>query len=76
MIKTFTQTDLIRYLYHETTEEESREIEAALLCDATLRSQYLELQGVLSDLDAAQLEPSNEVVANILNRLRSKVEGA
>jgi hypothetical protein len=31
---------------------------------------------VLSDLDAAQLEPSNEVVANILNRLRSKVEGA
>ena len=43
MIKTFTQTDLMRYLYQETTEEESREIDRALLCDGELKALYNEL---------------------------------
>lgn len=73
MIKTFTPTDLIRYLYHETTEEENREIESALLCDAELRQQYHELKETLAGLNEALLEPSDEVVSNILHQLRSKV---
>ena len=43
MIKTFTQTDLIRYLYHETTEKERKEIDNALICDSELRALYNEL---------------------------------
>lgn len=70
MIKTFTQNDLIRFLYHETSEEETKEINKALLCDGELQTQYKELNATRKELDAARLEPSSEVVENILNYAR------
>jgi hypothetical protein len=70
MIKTFTQNDLIRFLYHETSEEETKEINKALLCDSELQTQYKELSATRKELDAARLEPSAEVVDNILNYAR------
>jgi hypothetical protein len=70
MIKTFTQIDLIRFLYHETSEEETKEINKALLCDSELQTQYKELNATRKELDAARLEPSSEVVENILNYAR------
>lgn len=70
MIKTFTQNDLIRFLYHETSEEETKEINKALLCDSELQTQYKELNATRKELDAARLEPSAEVVDNILNYAR------
>ena len=45
MIKTFTQDDLVRYIYQETTTEESIEIETALIFDETLSDSYNELSG-------------------------------
>lgn len=70
MIKTFTQNDLIRFLYHETSEEETKEINKALLCDSELQTQYKELNATRKELDAARLEPSSEIVENILNYAR------
>ena len=70
MIKTFTQNDLIRFLYHETSEEETKEINKALLCDSELQTQYKELNATRKELDAVRLEPSAEVVDNILNYAR------
>ncbi len=37
MIKIFTQHDLMRRLYHETSVEETKEIDKALLCDSQLQ---------------------------------------
>ena len=74
MIKTFTQNDLIRFLYHETSEEETKEINKALLCDSELQTQYKELSATRKELDAARLEPSAEVVDNILNYARGLQE--
>ena len=71
MIKTFTQTDLIRYLYRETTEEERTEIEKALICDSDLMTLFSELRTVLKNMDAAQLEPSATTVLNILSYSKS-----
>ena len=67
MIKTFTQTDLIRYLYHETTEEESKEIDKALLCDNELQALYAQLIALKNEMDGAQLQPSSATVLNILS---------
>jgi anti-sigma factor RsiW len=75
MIKTFTQTDLIRYLYQETTAEETREIEAALHCDAELREQYYELFTLKGELNAAALQPSAETLNNILAIARRPLSG-
>ena len=71
MIKTFTQTDLIRYLYRETTEEERTEIDKALICDSELMALYNEMCAMIKDMDGAQLEPSSATVLSILSYSRS-----
>jgi anti-sigma factor RsiW len=71
MIKIFTQTDLIRYLYQETTEEEKKEIEKALQRDPELKTLFTELSAVRKELECAQLEPSEATVRNILDYSRN-----
>lgn len=72
MIKTFTQNDLIRYLYHETTEKEEQEIDKALLSDSELRSMYTSMSAIKKEMDSAQLEPSPTTVLNILSYARTE----
>ena len=67
MTKTFTQNDLIRFIYHETSEAEEKELNKALICDSELQGQYKELVAVKSQLDKSQLEPSAIAVQNILS---------
>ena len=75
MIKTFTQNDLIRFLYHETSEQETKEINKALLCDSELQAQYKELNASKSMLDETQMQPSASSVLNILSYSRRMQEG-
>lgn len=72
MIKTFTQTDLLRYLYQETTSEERKEIDKALLCDSELQALYNELQEVKNEMDLALLEPSDATVLGILSYSKAR----
>jgi hypothetical protein len=51
MTKTFTQNDLIRFIYDETSKEESIEIQQALLCDDSLQDEYKRLSTTKSMLD-------------------------
>lgn len=71
MIKTFTQDDLIRYLYHETTEKETQEINRALLTDSELQAMYTSMSALKKEMDASQLEPSPQTVLNILSYSRN-----
>ena len=68
MIKTFTQNDLIRYIYDETSQEESIEIQQALLCDGVLNDEFRSLSTTKSMLD--ELLESNP---SSLKSSRSKV---
>ena len=70
MIKVFTQTDLIRYLYRETTEEEKKEIDKALRRDEELKAVYAELRSVVKDLNSSHAEPSSQTILNILSYSR------
>jgi len=63
--------DLIRYLYHETTEEEKKEIDRALVRDSKLKALYNEICAALKDLDKATLQPSASTVFKILNYSKS-----
>ena len=66
MTKTFTQSDLIRFIYRETTEEEAQEISRVLSLDPELQLRYRELLLVKSSVDNAKIEPSPAVTENIL----------
>lgn len=56
MIKTFTQNDLIRYIYNETSPKEAVEIQKALLCDIALHEEHKSLRQMVTMLDAL-IEP-------------------
>ena len=66
MIKTFTQDDLIRFIYNECPETERREINKALLCDVELLELYKQLSAVKNQIDRAAFEPSDKTVQKIL----------
>ena len=70
MTKTFTQNDLIRFIYHETTEKEAQEINQVLSFDPELQLRYRELMLTKKELDSARIEPSTLAVENILQYAR------
>ena len=71
MIKTFTQDDLVRYIYQETTAEESIEIETALVFDEVLSERYNDLRRTVEGLDEVICAPSNVAIDKILSYSRS-----
>ncbi|MDX1629472.1 MAG: hypothetical protein R3345_12275 [Fulvivirga sp.] len=71
MTKTFTQDDVIRYIYEETSAEENKEIEKAMICDAGLQEMYKELCAVKNQLDHSLKQPSDRVTDRIMNYSKS-----
>lgn len=71
MTKTFTQNDLIRYIYHETTEQESIDIEKTLLIDNEFFDEYRKLAQVSMELDRVNEKPSEKTIRKILNYSKS-----
>ena len=71
MTKTFTQNDIIRYIYHETPEEESQLISQNLLTDSELQAFYLEMLAITNEIHTIDIGPSELVIQNILGYSRN-----
>jgi hypothetical protein len=71
MIKTFTQNDLIRYVYQETLAEENIEIETAAIFDNELAEELNALQKTVSALDLIERTPSFKSIDKILSYSKS-----
>ena len=71
MIATFTHDDIIRFVYHETSEEENVLIEQTLLTETDLQQFYEELVETQHELDQVATAPSERVVQQILLYSRS-----
>lgn len=67
-----TQTDLLRYIYGETSESKSARIKAALQKDFRLRESYNQLMQTQQALDSAKASPSKSVMNRIMNYAASK----
>jgi len=57
----------MRRLYSETSPEETKEIDKALLCDSELQRQYKELVLLKQQLDEVQMNPSEGAIQHILH---------
>lgn len=68
----FTPEDLLLYLYKETSDNETRAIEAALEKDWTLREKLGVLKASMDRLDKIVTSPRTEVVLNVLNHAREQ----
>ncbi len=71
MTKTFTQDELIRYIYHETSEKENKEIENALICDDVILEMYKKLKNTIKQLDKIKESPSDQIIDKILDYSKS-----
>lgn len=67
MKQTFTNNDLVKFIYKETSVFETLEIQDALSEDATLFEQYQTLMGGYRELPKVTFAPTNTALQNILN---------
>lgn len=71
----FTSEDLLQYLYKETSEEKSAEINAALESNWALREEFNNLATSKGMLDSVKLSsPRQQVLVNILKYAEKSVE--
>ena len=71
MTKTFTQDDVVRYLYNEIPKSEKARFEEAMICDGDLLDLYHELNATKQQLEEIVESPSNRVIKNILDYSRT-----
>ncbi|WP_128546302.1 hypothetical protein [Larkinella soli] len=73
MIQTFTNDDVIRYVYEETSSEENLLIEDALMAEPELMTFYLDVLEVKCLMNKIERQPSDRSVQYILNFSRNYV---
>ena len=66
MKQTFTQDQLIQFLYKETSLAESLEISEALEQDLLLLEEYQELLEAYQELPVVQFSPSSKCISSVL----------
>ena len=66
MTKTFTQNDVIRYVYEETSEEENRLIEEALMGEPELMGFFLDTLELRALMDKIDRAPRPSTINSIL----------
>ncbi|MEP7109032.1 MAG: hypothetical protein ABI760_13650 [Ferruginibacter sp.] len=71
---TFTQEDLVQYLYKETSPEKSAILMAALQTDWILREKFEVISSAFNGLEKLALSPRKIAVDNILNYAKRLVK--
>ena len=67
MTKTITRDDVLRYIYKETSNEETVAIEKQLLVNAALMDFYNQSKETIKHLNKFEIKPSQKVQKNILD---------
>ncbi len=67
MTTLFTEIDLIRYIYGESTEVEKSEIENAAVCDSDFGEQLFNMKFDLKMLDNLSFNPPDFILQSILS---------
>ncbi len=71
MIKTFTQNDVIRFVYDEVSTEERSQFNDLLLIDSGFQKLYFNYAKTKGLIAKSMLEPSENVINRILTYSKS-----
>jgi len=66
MTKTFTEDDVVRFLYHELNEDDRLRMDESLKFDVELQASLEEMEEAKSLLDSFSIKAPKEVVSRIL----------
>lgn len=72
-MKTFTTDDLVRFVYNETTAEESSAIKKAILENLDLAKTYQGMLTAKEELEQGKLNPSDSSIEIIMQYSRNTV---
>jgi ligand-binding sensor protein len=67
MLKNYTSNDLVRYIYHETSELENTEIRNKINENDSFKNEYLELLKAFARMPKSSCNASADVQNFILN---------
>lgn len=67
MTQTFTQTELIRLLYHELNPQKTAEVMRNIGYDEKFQAEFEGVSSLLTKLKGLAFEPEAETIAKILN---------
>jgi len=70
----FTQEDLLQYLYNETSKEKTAAIQEALAHDWDLLEKFNFLSSTQDKLEIIKLSPRKQTIDNILNYAEKSLE--
>ena len=70
----FTQEDLVQYLYKETSPDKSAILSAALETDWILREKFKAISAAVNSLENLKLSPRKVAIDNILNYAKRSVK--
>lgn len=70
MTKVFSQNDLVRYIYQETSPAESKVIEVLIATDPKFNKQYKELKDSYDALKKNTSSPPDRVIDSIIQYSR------
>lgn len=70
----FTQEDLVQYLYKETSKEKSAILKAAIECDWRLREKFEAISAAILSLERLDLSPRKVVLDHIVKYAKRAVK--
>ncbi|MBS1743447.1 MAG: hypothetical protein JST81_10455 [Bacteroidetes bacterium] len=70
----FTQEELLQYLYNETSTQKTAAISAALEEDWSLREKFDLLKAAQQNLEVIKLSPRKQTIDNILSYAEKAME--
>lgn len=74
MIRNLTQIDVLRYVYNETSAQEDKKMQEALVTNDSLSDEFVELSEAKAILNKCMYSASEKTLQRILNYSKSQLK--
>ena len=74
MIKTSTDSDIVKYIYNQFNNKEKIDFESKLLFDSNLNNLIEDYCFIIDEIEKIDLKPNKKLLENIMNFSKSYVK--
>ena len=74
MIKTSTDSDIVKYIYNQFNNKEKIDFESKLLFDSNLNKLIEDYYFIIDEIEKIDLKPNKKLLENIMNFSKSYVK--
>ena len=74
MIKTSTDSDIVKYIYNQFDNKEKIDFESKLLFDSNLNKLIEDYYFIIDEIEKIDLKPNKKLLENIMNFSKSYVK--